>query len=97
MGNGRDFVEIGCSVLLSDTDVVYIQNPFSFLYGDSDIESMSDGWDNGTVNGFLDPVDDPALGLDSPARRKQTLRVAALNSGLWCASPACVAVRAKVG
>jgi hypothetical protein len=44
---------------------------------------MSDGWDNGTVNGFLDPVDDPAMGVDSPARRKQTLRVAALNSGLW--------------
>jgi hypothetical protein len=32
---GRDFVEIGCSVLLSDTDVVYIQNPFKFLYGEN--------------------------------------------------------------
>jgi hypothetical protein len=38
-------------VLLTDTDVVYLQNPFTALYRDADIESMSDGWDAKTLYG----------------------------------------------
>lgn len=77
----QEFVERGCSVLLTDTDVAYLQNPFPFLYRDSDIESMSDGWDNSSAHGFFDRVDDPAMGLGR--RRARAFRVAALNSGMW--------------
>ena len=79
----KEFVSVGCSVLLTDTDVVYLQNPFTALYRDSDVESMSDGWDAGTLHGWLDGVDDPSMGSRSPGRRGATLRAAALNSGLW--------------
>lgn len=75
----QQFVERGCSVLLTDTDVAYLQNPFPFLYRDSDIESMSDGWDNSSAHGFFDRVDDPAMG-DGGRRRARAFRVAALNS-----------------
>ena len=79
----KEFVGVGCSVLLTDTDVVYLQNPFGALYRDADIESMSDGWDAKTLHGWLDAVHDPSLGARSPGRRGATLRAAALNSGLW--------------
>ena len=79
----KEFVGVGCSVLLTDTDVVYLQNPFGALYRDADIESMSDGWDARTLHGWLDAVQDPSLGARSPGRRGATLRAAALNSGLW--------------
>ena len=78
----KDFVKVGCSVLLTDTDVVYLQNPFPYLYRDHDIESMSDGWDNQTANGFHQVIDDAAMGRSGRARVK-AFRVSALNSGLW--------------
>lgn len=77
----KEFVKVGCSILLSDTDVVFLQNPFGHLYRDSDIESMSDGWDNQTTHGYLDPLGDVSLGPDNPARYGHTLRISALNSG----------------
>ena len=35
-------------------DIITIQNPFNFLTRDSDVESMSDGWDDGTAYGYND-------------------------------------------
>ena len=41
-----DFLSIGCSVLLTDVDVIWVTDPFlNGLYRDSDVEGMSDGWD----------------------------------------------------
>ena len=81
----KEFVERGCSVLLTDTDVAYLRNPFPFLFRDSDVESMSDGWDASSAFGFLETVDDASLGraFASGRRRAKTFRVAALNSGMW--------------
>ena len=81
----KEFVERGCSVLLTDTDVAWMRDPFPFLYRDADVESMSDGWDNSSAHGFLDLVDDPAMGPDG-RRRARAFRVAALNSGMWYVS-----------
>jgi hypothetical protein len=81
----KEFVGVGCSVLLTDTDVMYVQNPFPFLYRDHDVESMSDGWDGETAHGWMDQVDDPAMGAGG-RRRAKAFRVAALNSGMWCVS-----------
>ena len=50
----RDFIAAGCSVLLSDVDVVWLQNPFTLpsLYRDVDVEGMTDGWDDPTAYGY---------------------------------------------
>ena len=39
-------------MLLSDVDVIWLQDPFRFLYRDSDVEGMSDGWDEPTAYGY---------------------------------------------
>jgi hypothetical protein len=82
----KEFVERGCSVLLTDTDVAYLRNPFPFLFRDADVESMSDGWDASSAFGFLETVDDASLGRasrfrpqarqDVPRRRAQLGHVA---------------------
>jgi len=47
-----DFLSIGCSVLLSDVDVIWLYDPFPFLYKDTDVEGMTDGWDEPTSYGY---------------------------------------------
>ena len=49
----RHFLRLGYAVFLSDVDIVTLQNPFPFLMRDSDVEGMSDGFDNGTAYGTL--------------------------------------------
>ncbi len=51
----KKFLILGYAVLLSDVDIVTLQNPFDNLYRDSDVEAMSDGWDNATAYGV--PLD----------------------------------------
>ena len=48
------FMELGYSVLLSDVDVLHLRNPFHYLARDSDVEAMSDGWDQMTAYGYND-------------------------------------------
>lgn len=64
-----DFLSLGCSILLSDVDVIWLSDPFAPLYRDSDIEGMSDGWDEAT-----------AYGHNSGSG---TLRIHARNSGMF--------------
>ena len=47
----------GWQVLLSDVDVLWMQNPFTLpsLYRDSDVEGMTDGWDDVTAYGYRWP------------------------------------------
>jgi hypothetical protein len=47
-----DFLSVGCSVLLSDVDVIWLADPFPFLYMDTDVEGMTDGWDGPTSYGY---------------------------------------------
>ena len=35
--------------LSADVDIIFLQNPFEHLHRDSDVEGMTDGWDNGTA------------------------------------------------
>ena len=67
-------------MLLTDTDVVYLQNPMEKLYRDTDVEGMSDGWDIESLQGYADAVENPLGG-----RLNQTfsMRIGCLNSGLW--------------
>ncbi|KAK9942420.1 hypothetical protein M0R45_008087 [Rubus argutus] len=80
----REFLQLGYSVLLSDVDIVYLQNPFDHLYRDSDVESMTDGHDNKTAYGFNDVFDEPKMGW---ARYAHTMRMWVFNSGFFYIRP----------
>ncbi|OIW03478.1 hypothetical protein TanjilG_14703 [Lupinus angustifolius] len=80
----REFLQLGYSVLLSDVDIVYLQNPFDHLYRDSDVESMSDGHNNYTAYGFNDVFDEPKMGW---ARYAHTMRIWVYNSGFFYIRP----------
>lgn len=80
----REFLQLGYSVLLSDVDIVYLQNPFDHLYRDSDVESMTDGHDNRTAYGFNDVFNEPGMGW---ARYAHTMRIWVYNSGFFYIRP----------
>jgi hypothetical protein len=80
----REFLQLGYSVLLSDVDIVYLQNPFDHLYRYSDVESMSDGHNNMTAYGYNDVFDEPAMGW---ARYAHTMRIWVYNSGFFYLRP----------
>ncbi|XP_028765874.1 arabinosyltransferase RRA3-like [Neltuma alba] len=80
----REFLQLGYSVLLSDVDIVYLQNPFDHLIRDSDVESMSDGHNNMTAYGYNDVFDEPAMGW---ARYAHTMRIWVYNSGFFYIRP----------
>jgi arabinosyltransferase len=72
----KEFLLLGYSVLLSDVDIVTIQNPFQHLVRDSDVEGMSDGWDAAKAYGYNDVFDDPAMGW---SRYSHSMRVSVMN------------------
>ncbi|KAH7653891.1 Fucosylgalactoside 3-alpha-galactosyltransferase protein [Dioscorea alata] len=80
----REFLQLGYSVLLSDVDIVYLQNPFGHLFRDSDVESMSDGHNNMTAYGYNDVFDEPSMGW---ARYAHTMRIWVYNSGFFYIRP----------
>ncbi|KAI3446079.1 hypothetical protein Pfo_002744 [Paulownia fortunei] len=80
----REFLQLGYSVLLSDVDIVYLQNPFEHLYRDSDVESMTDGHNNMTAYGYNDVFDEPTMGW---ARYAHTMRIWVYNSGFFYIRP----------
>ncbi|KAG6406408.1 hypothetical protein SASPL_134008 [Salvia splendens] len=80
----REFLQLGYGVLLSDVDIIFLQNPFDHLHRDSDVESMSDGHNNMTAYGFNDVSDEPAMGW---ARYAHTMRIWVFNSGFFYIRP----------
>ena len=79
----HEFLSAGCSVLLSDVDVLWMQNPFTLpsLYRDADVEGMTDGWDDVTAYGYEWPS------------HTRSLRLGARNSGLFYVRATVEAVR----
>jgi len=61
----------------TDVDIVTLQNPFNFLSRDSDIEGLSDGFDERTAYGALHARDfvTNALELELTALRSLTNRI----------------------
>lgn len=80
----RPFLELGYGVLLSDVDILTLMNPFDHLVRDCDVESLSDGWDEGTAYGYNDVADDPSMGW---ARYAHSMRIFVFNSGLFYLRP----------
>ncbi|KAG2497437.1 hypothetical protein HYH03_004592 [Edaphochlamys debaryana] len=76
----KHFIELGWSILLSDVDIAIFQNPFEHLYRDSDIEGMTDGFDEATAYGSIEGFDDPSMGW---GRYAQYYKHFNMNSGLF--------------
>ena len=53
---------MGYNVFLSDVDIAFFKSPFDYLYRDSDVEGMSDGFDAKTAYGATEGIDDPEMG-----------------------------------
>ncbi|MCD7461010.1 Arabinosyltransferase rra3 [Datura stramonium] len=85
----REFLQLGYSVLLSDVDIVYLQNPFDHLYRDSDVEVMSDGHNNMIAYGYNDVSDEPDMGW---GRYAHTTRIWAYSSGFFYIRPTVPAI-----
>ncbi|CAK9315858.1 unnamed protein product [Citrullus colocynthis] len=85
----REFLQLGYAVLLSDVDIIYLQNPFNHLYRDSDVESMTDGHDNATAYGYNHVFEEPAMGW---ARFAHTMRIWVYNSGFFYIRPTIPAI-----
>lgn len=51
----------GVHVLLTDTDILFLDNPFCWLHRDSDIESQTDGGDGRQSYGWGEVIDEPPL------------------------------------
>lgn len=75
-----EFLELGYDVLLSDVDIVTVQSPWDHLHRDSDVEGMTDGFDEPTSKGEIYGVDDETMGW---SRYAQGYRHMAMNSGLF--------------
>ena len=61
-------------MLLTDVDVPVLQDPFLALYGDADVENMSDGWDD-SVYGFVHTVEIPdGLGRSAHSGTRRATR-----------------------
>ena len=60
----EEFLVLGWNVLLSDVDIVMVQDPLRNLYRDHDVEGMSDGFDDSNVKGEIYGVDDESMVSD---------------------------------
>ena len=70
----------GFNIMLSDTDIVFFQDPFMHFQQDCDLSASSDGHTLETVYGKIDGDDDPDMGW---SRYSQAWRIHAFNAGLF--------------
>jgi len=56
------FISTGTGVLITDLDLVYVQNPFAHLHRDADVEGQTDGFSEKWSHGQLSGVSDPTMG-----------------------------------
>ena len=64
-------------VLYVDVDGLLAHPPFELLAYDSDIEVMSEGWDEEAARGFIHGSDDPSMGWGRYATRHVSIRTRA--------------------
>eukprot|EP00241_Pyramimonas_parkeae_P005825 CAMPEP_0114251440 /NCGR_PEP_ID=MMETSP0058-20121206/15273_1 /TAXON_ID=36894 /ORGANISM="Pyramimonas parkeae, CCMP726" /LENGTH=401 /DNA_ID=CAMNT_0001365245 /DNA_START=31 /DNA_END=1236 /DNA_ORIENTATION=+ len=57
----KDILQMGYHALVTDMDLVFLDNPFNHLYRDSDIESQTDGFSN-MAYGQFDSIHDKTMG-----------------------------------
>ena len=57
----QQLIKLGVHTLVSDMDLVYMENPFDHLFRDADIESQTDGFSTWAY-GVFDGVSDKSMG-----------------------------------
>lgn len=57
----KQSLSMGINTLITDMDLVYMQNPFDHMHRDSDIEIQTDGFDDDSY-GVIGSVHDPSMG-----------------------------------
>eukprot|EP00201_Polytomella_parva_P007328 CAMPEP_0175075950 /NCGR_PEP_ID=MMETSP0052_2-20121109/22390_1 /TAXON_ID=51329 ORGANISM="Polytomella parva, Strain SAG 63-3" /NCGR_SAMPLE_ID=MMETSP0052_2 /ASSEMBLY_ACC=CAM_ASM_000194 /LENGTH=631 /DNA_ID=CAMNT_0016344903 /DNA_START=397 /DNA_END=2292 /DNA_ORIENTATION=- len=67
----QELMQMGYHTLLSDMDLVYVQNPFNFLHRDADVESSSDGFDD-MAYGLMSSIQDASMGWGGGGLYMQT-------------------------
>ena len=60
------------SLLYADCDAVLAHNPFTLASNDTDVEAMSEAWDEEAARGFIHGSDDPSMGW---GRYAESMRV----------------------
>jgi len=73
-----------CAVLMLDPATVLLQNPLEHLYRDSDLELVTDGWDDNSAYGYDHVADDPSMGW---SRFVHGSRMATRDPGFLFAQP----------
>ena len=58
----RKFIATGTGVLITDLDLVYVENPFPHLHRDADIEGQTDGFTLEWAHGHLSGITDKSMG-----------------------------------
>ena len=77
-------LEAGAGVLWADVDGVIASEPFALLSGDSDVEALSEGWEDTFLRGFVMGSDDPSMGW---SRYCESMRAAMLSPSLMYLEP----------
>lgn len=61
-------------VLYADVDAVLTHAPFALLANDSDVEVLTEAWDDEAARGFIHGSDDPSMGWGRCAHRRSLPR-----------------------
>ena len=69
------------------TDAVLAAAPFPLFANDSDVELLSEGWDDEAATGFIHGSDDPSMGWGRYAESSASAGLDPSTCGL-CALPA---------
>ena len=77
-------LDLNASVLYTDVDTILTHPPFSLLHNDSDVEVLSEGWDEEGARGFIFGSDDPSMGW---GRYAESMRLAFLSPSLVYLQP----------
>ena len=68
-------VGVGVAVLITDLDLVYVQNPFEHLHRDADIEGQTDGFTEKWAHGSLGGIQDKTMGWGGGGLYAQTFTI----------------------
>lgn len=83
-----EILEAGAALLWADVDAVIAADPFPFIAADSDVEALSEGWEEPFLRGFVMGSDDPSMGW---SRYCESMRAAMLSPSLLYLEPTTVA------
>ena len=79
-----NLLSLGVGVLYADVDTLLLSPPSAWLHGDSDVEALTEAWDDEGARGFIFGSDDPSMGW---GRYAESMRVAFVSASLLWLQP----------